>query len=112
MKLSPRQKLGKKPIHQLTDTELESLIKGPGKKHIRADYGPAWAPIFEPNKGGRPPKNTQRKKAIELRKKGYSWAKVTLEMNRITGQAKSLNAYRNLLTYSEDYRPKTRPKTK
>jgi len=88
--------LRQKPINELTDAELTSLTKGAGEKHIRAEYGPAWAPVLT---SGRPKKDSTRQKAQEMRKKGYSWARLTREMNRLTGDTKSQNAYRNLLNY-------------
>jgi hypothetical protein len=50
------------------------------------------------SKPGRPRKDDLRQQAQELREEGNSWANVTRKMNKRTGEDKSENAYRNLLS--------------
>jgi hypothetical protein len=53
--------------------------------------------------GGRPRKDIERRRVLQLKSQGKSWAQVQIIMNKETGQDKTANAYRNLVL--RDHRP-------
>jgi hypothetical protein len=55
-------------------------------------------PIHHASRGGRPRKDDERRRVLELRDQKKSWGEVTIQMNKETGQTKSQHAYRMLVS--------------